>query len=47
VLIFSSGESKGRFEGKIEIATNIKQSGFDTATIAQITGLSKTDIDNL
>jgi len=41
------GEIKGEIKGKIEIAIKMKQSGFDMKTIAQITGLTEQEIDNL
>jgi predicted transposase/invertase (TIGR01784 family) len=47
----AEGERKGRSEGEahksFEIARNMKQKGFDTATIAEMTGLTQKEIERL
>jgi predicted transposase/invertase (TIGR01784 family) len=46
-----TAENKGRAEGRVEgillIARNMKQKGFDTATIAEMTGLAPEEIEQL
>ena len=44
---FIEGEAKGRAEGMLEIARNMKKKGFDTTTIAEMTGLSLKEIKEL
>ena len=53
--ILRKGRKEGKIEGKIEgmiegkrvTARNMKRKGFDTATISEITGLSKEEIEKL
>jgi len=41
------GEMKGKIEGKIEIAKNLKSKGFAVSDIAEITGLTKEDVEKV
>ena len=41
------GIEKGKIEGKIEIARNLKAEGFSDAQIAKITGLTEQEIKHL
>jgi len=41
------GKTKGKAEGKIEIARNMKQEGFDFAVIAKMTWLSLKEIERV
>jgi predicted transposase/invertase (TIGR01784 family) len=43
----AEGEAKGEAKRQAEIARNLKQLGVDSATIAQATGLSITEIEKL
>ena len=44
---FDDGELKGKIEGKIEIAKNLKRMGLNVEQIIEATGLSKEEIENL
>lgn len=41
------GEIKGKIEGKIEVAKNMKRKGIDIATIVEVSGLSKEQVEAL
>ena len=41
------GRAEGRTEEKFEIARNMKRKGFDTALIAEITGLSPEEVEQI
>ncbi|HPO49656.1 MAG TPA: hypothetical protein PLO89_04960, partial [Spirochaetota bacterium] len=41
------GIEKGKTEGKYETAKKMKQKGFDTKTISDITGLNENEIEKL
>jgi predicted transposase/invertase (TIGR01784 family) len=43
----NKGRAEGRAEGILEIARNMKQEGFETATIIRMTGLSNEEIAQL
>ena len=43
----AEGKAEGRVEEKFEIAKNLKQAGSDFAFIAQMTGLSRSEIERL
>jgi predicted transposase/invertase (TIGR01784 family) len=44
---YEDGELKGKIEGKIEIAKNLKRMGLNVEQIIEATGLSKEEIENL
>lgn len=41
------GEGKGEAKGRREVARKMKEKGFDTGTITEITGLSEEEIEKL
>ena len=41
------GRMEGRMEGKLEVAIIMKAKGIEPSLIAEVTGLSKEDIDRL
>ena len=41
------GKIEGRIEGKIEDALKMKEKGFDSDMIAEITGLTRKEIEKL
>jgi predicted transposase/invertase (TIGR01784 family) len=47
ISAYIKGEAKGRAEGTIEIARNLKQEGSNIALIAKTTGLSEAEIEQL
>lgn len=44
---FEEGEAKGRMAEKFEISINLLKKGFDAQTIADITGLTLDEVNNL
>ena len=44
---FEKGETKGSEKSKLEIAKNLKRKGMDIDTIAEVTGVSKEEIEKL
>ena len=44
---FTKGKTEGRVEEKKDIARNLKQIGLDVSKIAQVTGLSIEEIEQL
>ena len=44
---FEKGHKKGKLEGKIEVAKKLLDSGFDIEKIAQLTGLTEKEINEL
>ena len=44
---FQDGRKDGKLEGKIEVVINAIQTGFDNSVIAQLTGLSTEEIQEI
>lgn len=44
---FDEGKMEGKIEGKIEVAKKMKLKGLSATDIAELTGLSESEINNL
>ena len=44
---FDEGKMEGKIEGKIEVARKMKLKGLSAADIAELTGLSESEVNNL
>lgn len=44
---FDEGKMEGKIEGKIEVARKMKLKGLSATDIAELTGLSESEINNL
>lgn len=44
---FDEGKMEGKIEGKIEVARKMKLKGLSATDIAELTGLSESEVNNL